>query len=967
MVHGGILALHWCRITMAELPTGTITFLFTDIEGSTRLLRELSSQYAAVLERHNALIRNALELYGGIEIRTEGDAFFCVFSTAPDGLAAAIDIQRSMAAEDWADSPPVRVRIGVHTGVAALGGDDYVGLDVDRTALISETGHGGQVVVSAATRMLGEAGLPDGTTFLDLGEVHLKDLDRPEHLFQLVIEGLESTFPPLRKLDAGPTNLPTSESSLIGRERERQEVEELLVESRLVTITGVAGAGKSRLALEVATNARHAYPDGVWLVELATLTSDSLVAQAVSHTMGLQESSGRVAADVLIDYLQEGDYLLVLDSCERVLDGVRELAGRLATAAPGLRILATSRQVLAIGGETRYPCPPLATPEVAINSQAEVLGFESVALFEARAREVDPTFSVNDENAANVAAICRRLDGMPLAIELAAALVRVLTPREILGRLDHRFELLTGGPRTAPPHQQTLLAALDATFELLDDSAQDFAMRLGVFVGGFDAGAAEEVTSGGDIAPTDVLFALSSLVDRSLITSTPAGGELRLSILESVRQYLLARLEASGQLAVRQAAHAKHFGGLVEAASTGLRGPDQEVWAQRLEADIENVRSAIAFTAAQGDETVLQFVNHMFLYWRERGDWSDGLHSTRMALEGTQQVDSGLRARILSTAGFFASDLGDGVRGIANLEEGLAMARRSGDLHAEGFCSSFLGAELSRRDTDLDRGLALLSDAQRIYEELSEPYGEAWVNRYLALSYQERGDLDESIRLHTLSLEAFRQSGDIWNTRFAQTLSGEAMHTIAELSRSRELYNESLRGSSDARFTVVIAHAHKGLGKVSLAEGNLDEASDHLGEALRELGEIGDVACVAESKGHLAMVNLGRGHPVVANDLLTESLSTFREIEDKGGVAWSLERLAAVSSAIGSHERAAQLLGAGSAIRARHGSKAARVDQPDLDRLVFSLTEHLGYEELNAAMDIGANFDLDGVVALDLN
>jgi tetratricopeptide (TPR) repeat protein len=357
----------------------------------------------------------------------------------------------------------------------------------------------------------------------------------------------------------------------------------------------------------------------------------------------------------------------------------------------------------------------------------------------------------------------------------------------------------------------------------------------------------------------------------------------------------------------------------------------------------------------------------MFLYWRERGDWSDGLHSTRVALEGTQQVDSGLRARILSTAGFFASDLGDGVHGIANLEEGLAMARRSGDLHAEGFCSSFLGAELSRRDTDLDRGLALLSDAQRIYEELSEPYGEAWVNRYLALSYQERGDLDESIRLHTLSLEAFRQSGDIWNTRFAQTLSGEAMHTIAELSRSRELYNESLRGSSDARFTVVIAHAHKGLGKVSLAEGNLDEASDHLGEALRELGEIGDVACVAESKGHLAMVNLGRGHPVVANDLLTESLSTFREIEDKGGVAWSLERLAAVSSAIGSHERAAQLLGAGSAIRARHGSKAARVDQPDLDRLVFSLTEHLGYEELNAAMDIGANFDLDGVVALDLN
>ncbi len=295
------------------------------------------------------------------------------------------------------------------------------------------------------------------------------------------------------------------------------------------------------------------------------------------------------------------------------------------------------------------------------------------------------------------------------------------------------------------------------------------------------------------------------------------------------------------------------------------------------------------------------------------------------------------------------------------------MARRSGDLHAEGVCSSFLGAELSRRDTDLDRGLALLSEAQRIYSELNEPYGGAWVDRYLALSYQERGDLDESIRLHTLSLEAFRRVGDAWNIRFAQALLGEAMHTIAELSRSRELYDESLRGSSGARFTLVIAHAHKGLGKVSLAEGRLDEASDHLREALRELREIGDVACAAETKGHLAMVNLGRGHPVVAGELLADSLNTFREIADKGGVAWSLERLAAVVSATGSDERAARLFGAGSAIRARSGSKPARVDQSDLDQLALNLTERLGDEGFNAAVEIGANLDFDGAVALGTN
>ena len=270
-----------------------------------------------------------------------------------------------------------------------------------------------------------------------------------------------------------------------------------------------------------------------------------------------------------------------------------------------------------------------------------------------------------------------------------------------------------------------------------------------MFIGGFDAAAAEAVTSGGSIARAEVIDAVSSLAGRSLITSVQTGGVLRLTILESARQYLLAKLEGSGKLAIRQIAHARHYGDLVEAASAGLRGPDQDTWAGRLDADIENIGSAIAFNAAMRDDAALQLANRMFLYWRRRGDWSDGLHSTRVALAGTSERDSGLRARMLATAGFFASDLGEGVRGIADLEEGLAMARRTGDLHAVGYCSSFLGAELSRRDMDLDRGLALLSEAQRIYSELDEPYGAAWVNRYLALSYQERGDPDESISVAT--------------------------------------------------------------------------------------------------------------------------------------------------------------------------------------------------------------------------
>ncbi|MGI9648323.1 MAG: adenylate/guanylate cyclase domain-containing protein, partial [Acidimicrobiia bacterium] len=923
---------------MAELPTGTITFLFTDIEGSTRLLQELGPDFTSVLERHQALIRESITGNGGVEIRTEGDSFFCVFATATGALAAAVGMQRSLAAEEWIGGRQVKVRVGVHTGVGALGGDDYVGIDVNRGARIGEVGHGGQVLVSAATHLLGEAGVPDGVSWLELGEFHLKDLDEPEHLFQLVIHGLESEFPPLRKLEAGPTNLPTSTSAFVGREQERAQVEALLEESRLVTITGVAGAGKSRLAIEVASAARRQFPDGVWLVELASVTSNDLIAQSVAKAMGLQESPGRPAEDVLVDYLREGRRLLIFDNCEYLIEGAGDLATRLIGATPDLRILATSRQVLGTSGETRYPCPPLATPSEDLAAAPEVLGYDSVALFALRAAEVDASFVLRPDNAAAVAAICRRLDGMPLAIELAAALVRILTPRQILDRLDDRFALLTGGPRSAPQHQQTLRAALESTFDLLDHDEQEFAARLGVFVGGFDVASAEEVTAGDASSRAHVVDSLSALVDRSLVNSVQVGGQVRLNILESVREYLLGKLESSGQLLVYQKAHAEHFERLVDSTAPALRGPAQDSADDVLGADIENIRSAIAFASMVGDEASLRMTSQMFLFWRTRGDWSDGLHWIRVALENTPDEDSALRARMLATAGFFASDLGDSAHGLVELEEGLAMARRVGDLHAEGYCSSFLGAELSRRDTNLDRGLELLATAQRIYEELGESYGEAWVQRYLALSHQERGDLDEAISLHTRALEAFRAARDTWNIRFEQTLLGEALHTVGELSRAREIYDESLRGSSDGRFKVVRAHAYKGLGKVSLAEGKFEEAAGHLNQAWEEVREIGDVACLAETRGHQAMVNLGGGHPALAGEQLAHSLETFHKILDVGGVAWSLERLAAVAAATADDERAARLLGAGAAIRERSGSMRPLVDQPDVEALVAGLT-----------------------------
>ncbi|MGI9584709.1 MAG: adenylate/guanylate cyclase domain-containing protein, partial [Acidimicrobiia bacterium] len=665
---------------MDNLPTGTLTFLFTDVEGSTRHLADLGDRFQSVLERHQALLRTVIGDHNGFEVSTEGDSFFCVFETASEAIAAAVAMQRTMGAEEWPGGHDIKIRIGLHTGVAALGGDNYVGLDVHRASRIGDIAHGGQVLVSAATRFLGEAGLPDGVHFRDLGEVKLKDIDQPENVFQLDIAGIDPTFPSLRRLDAGPSNLPVFGTSLVGRDQERQAIEKLFDESRLVTITGVAGAGKSRLAVEVAARSRGLYRDGIWVVDLAPVRTGALVAQAVASAIGLQETTRSGADDVLVDYLKDGTRLLILDNCEHVVDEVGALAGRLIGRAPDLKILATSRQILGILGETRYPCPPLEVPTDSATSRQDVLGFDSVVLFDLRAREVDSTFVVDDANAAVIAAICRRLDGMPLAIELAAALIRLLTTHEILDRLHHRFELLTGGPRTAPTHQQTLRAALDSTFELLDEDQQEFASRLGVFVGGFDAAAAEVVASGGDISPEMVLSGLSSLVDRSLITSVHTGDGHRLTILESVREYLQAELRARNQLEERKSAHARYFADLVERGSTGLRGPEQEVWALRLDADIENIRSAIAFYASIGDDAALRLVDRMFLYWRSQGEWSDGLHWTRRAVESTQETDSALRARMIATAGFFASDIGEGGLAISEMERGLAMAERVGDI-----------------------------------------------------------------------------------------------------------------------------------------------------------------------------------------------------------------------------------------------------------------------------------------------
>src|SRR5829696_8711081 len=534
---------------MADPPTGTVTFLFTDIEGSTGLLQALGDRYPAVLDEHAAILRKAVADTGGVEVSTHGDAFFVVFTSPAAAVRAAVAAQLALAAHDWSPGPPVRVRMGLHTGEGTRGGDDYAGLDVHRAARIADAAHGGQVLVSGTTRALVEQTLPDGATLRDLGPHRLRGLAEPERLHQLAGGGLADEFPPPRTLDARPGNLPHQLSSFVGREAEIAEVERLLGETRLLTLTGPGGSGKSRLALAVAADLLPRFQDGAWFVDLAPVADPALVPAAVANTLGVPEAADRPILDGLKQHLRDRELLLVADNFEQVAEAgpvLEELLG----AAPRVRAIVTSRMVLSLQGEQEYAVPPLPVPDPdrLPRDLAELEAMAAVRLFRERAAAASPRFVLTAANAPVVAEVCARLDGLPLAIELAATRTKVLTPEQILDRLKRRLALLTSGPRSLPKRQQTLRAAIAWSYDLLDEAERRLFARLSVFTGGWTFEAAEAVCEP-EAFGLDALDGLTSLVDQSLVRRVELPGRpARFSMLETIREFGLEQLEASGEL-----------------------------------------------------------------------------------------------------------------------------------------------------------------------------------------------------------------------------------------------------------------------------------------------------------------------------------------------------------------------------------------------------------------------------------
>jgi predicted ATPase/class 3 adenylate cyclase len=747
---------------MPDLPSGTVTFLFTDIEGSTRLWERDAAAMRGGVARHLAILRDAIEAQGGVLFKTVGDSVQAAFRTASDALAAAVAAQRALSAEPWPDPPGrLAIRIALHAGAASPTEGDYLAPALNRLARLLAAGHGGQVLLTETVRGLLDGAPPDGSSLRDLGQHRLRDLQQPERIWQAVGVGLPDDFPPLRSLDTHPHNLPTPPTPLIGREAELAEVFCLIAteNARLVTVTGSGGSGKTRLALEAASELLDSFPDGVWLVDLARLTDPDLLLGQIATAIGLRASGEQALERRLTDYLAGQRLLLVLDNFEqfRPFDAAARTVAELLTAAPHIAILATSRAPLRLRVERELPLSPLPVPsprETAVESLAQS---PSVRLFLARAQAVRPDFELGPHNAAAIAALCRRLDGLPLALELAAARVRVLAPADILARLGDRLDLLADRGVDRPDRQRTLEATVAWSYDLLPPEEQTAFRQLSVFAGGFTLEQAEALFAAG-LPGLDALDAVATLIDQGLLkVEEQPGATLRYRMLETVRIFALDRLRACGEEQLLRQAHVDLVRLLVESADAAA-GQTDATWLDRLEVEHDNVRAALEWMLRERSPDALTLAADLWRFWWPRGYWTEARVWIERALANDVGAPSLARARALRALGLLLDTTGDRQRGLTLLEETLQIARDIG--HRETEWQTLLDLSLLWAARDYREAGRYADLALTVARELDDPPRIARSLNRLGNWQLNRESPQEALVRHREALAILERIGD---------------------------------------------------------------------------------------------------------------------------------------------------------------------------------------------------------------
>ena len=827
------------RTAKRDLPTGTITLLCSDIEGSTRLEHDIGDQYADVLSECHHLLRTVFQEYNGHQVETQGDTIFVAFARATDAVAAAVAAQQALVSHTFSDGAVLQIRIGLHTGEPELASEGYVGLDVHHTAQIMRAGHGGQVLLSQTTRELVEDTLPEGVLLRDLGKHRLKDLQRPNRLFQLVIAGLPTDFPPLKTFDAHPNNLPLLPTPFIGREREIAEICQILQrqEIRLLTLTGSGGVGKTRLGLQVAAELSDLFTHGSYFVNLAPLSNPDLVLPTIAWTLGLQERGEQTLLDLLQAFLRDKHVLLLLDNFEQVVSAAVQVAALLA-ACPYLKLVVTSRMALSVRAEHEFAVPPLALPDLKRLPDAGALAHsEAVELFIQRAQAIQPTFQLTQANAPAIAEICTHLDGLPLAIELAAARIKLLPPHALLHRLSRRLEVLTGGARDLPIRQQTLRNTIQWSYDLLTEQEQRIFRRLSVFVGGCTLEAVEAVCCEESNEPLDMLERAASFVDKSLVQQTERQGEEpRLLMLETLREYGLERLYEQGEVETTRRAHAMHYLRFAEEASRHLFSTEAGRWFERLEREHENLRAALAWVLEDEDEevgsdieTAARLGSALWRFWTVRGHMSEGRTVLERVLAASKEGGTPVRAKALVALATLCWHQGDYARVGEIMGEMLALCKQLGD--QQGIAHTLLGmAGYAAQQRDYARARSLAEESLAICRAEKDTWRSAALLSLLGRVASAQREHARARQLLEESLDLYRALGYPGDTAWSLIYLARDAIAQGEHVQARTWMQEALTLCRVAGNKWGIAHALSLLGREALEQGDVAGAHDLLTE-----------------------------------------------------------------------------------------------------------------------------------------
>lgn len=864
---------------MLEPSTIPINFLFTDIEGSTRLWDRYPGAMQEALARHDALLSTLIDAHGGTIFKTVGDAFYAVFADAVDAVAAAQAAQQLLHTAAWnvgvTDGfPELRVRMALHRGPVSARGGDYFGATLNRAARLLAAGHGGQILLSQAVVADLHTRLPAGMTLRDLGEHRLRDLTQDERIFQLLAPDLPAEFPPLRTLNAHPTNLPAQRTPLVGRDQEVARLCTILrqAEVRVLTLTGPGGIGKTRIGLQAGADLIEEFEHGVWFVALAPVSDPALVLPTIASALGLSEEPGRTVPAILKDYLRPKTLLLVLDNFEQVLAAAPAVAD-LLDAAPGLKILVSSREELYIYGEYEFPVPPLALPDPQLLPPIAALAeVAAIALFVQRAQASQFDFALTAANAPIIAAICARLDGLPLSIELAAARSKHLTLAAMLAQLDQRLQALTGGPRDRTARQQSLRGTMDWSYNLLTAPERHLFAQLAVFIGGWAAEAAAALapaTPAGPAATRSVPgAALASLVAKNLIREEAGpDGVPRFGMLETIREYALEQLAAGGEAATIRRRHAAHYLALVEHAEPYLTGPEQGAWFARLAAEHDNLRAALGWTLVHATESALRLGCVLWRFWAAYSYLSEGCHWLEDALAGAPDAPATLRAKAWQGMGHLTLFQGDYPQARRFLEQSLALYHDLGDQSGRAWVLNSLG-DIALLQNDPRQAETTISEALRWHRANGDRLGMARSADTLGQLAQDAGDTDRAVHLYEESLALRRELGSTEGIALSLSLLGDVRRTQGDYTQAAALYEEALTRYRDLQTLFGIAATLLNLGYTALRLGDPQRALGLFHEGLRLVRERGEKRILAAALAGLAGTLNALGYPAQAARLL---------------------------------------------------------------------------------------------------